>query len=156
MWFFCFFLKISSLIFCYICLVPHGTRLSQSRMIQNENITFVTYNYHIYLITLKLHREKHNNRHTLQFYHTSHLCSGFMGDPKGQAKSLEKCLELLNGPTVRNLAGEWNPFKTCNLRAALLVFAHQVFAADIQNSCLGENSNPGSFCSEPFLFTHRL
>lgn len=93
---------------------------------------------------------------TIYIYQTSHLFSEFMGEPRGQLKSREKSLMFDNGPSTRNWAGECTP-------VVILIFIdsgryteHQVCAAEIQNSCSGEYSRPGSDGSAPLSSTHFL
>ena len=63
---------------------------------------------------------------------TWHLFSfgGFMFDPIGQLKSLEKSSMLENGPWTRNWSGEWTPVRTRSLRAFGRYLAHHTFAAE--------------------------
>lgn len=51
----------------------------------------------------------HSICYCLVDYHTSHLCTGFIGEPSGQLKSSANSFRLLSGPSTRNWAGEWTP-----------------------------------------------
>merc|ERR550539_1603936 len=86
-------------------------------------------------------------------HHTSHLLLGFMAEPIGHWKSLEKSGLFENGPFTLKGPGLWAPVLILLSRARGRYFEHQVFPALIQNICSGEYFvKPGSLGSSPFLF----
>ena len=70
-------------------------------------------------------------------YHTTHLSSGFMGDPTGHFQISENSLILSIGTRTLNLAGEWGSVSTWFRSPSVVMEEHQMLALLRKNNCIG-------------------
>jgi len=80
-------------------------------------------------------------------YHTEHLFTGFMGEPRGQLNTWAKSFELESVPITRNLPGECTAVFSLFLVASGRMEPHQTWAKFKKNNCLPVALIPGKVSS---------
>lgn len=88
------------------------------------------------------------------YYQTEHFFAGRIGEPGGQPNVSPNSSKFDTVPMTRNCAGLCEPACKRSLNTSGRYFPHQIFAADIQNNCLGVYFNPGNDGSSPLSLTY--
>ena len=83
----------------------------------------------------------------LRLYHTLHLCTGFMGEPKGQLNCFEKSTEFDRVPMTRNLPGLCMAVLSLFRTASGLMAPHHTCPKLRKNSCSPVILMPGNLSS---------